>query len=291
MTEEYEGIAAAIEAGKELAEASDRIVDIGITDDKMVPVAIVPNGFSVHTLDKAIAFADNRAERPRAIIGVSDHTELDSFLAHIEAFKNADSAVWADITGPSVTAIYNYHARGKPAWGDHRANYSCPKSDEWSIWTAHSERRMSQDAFSDFIEERFDDITSPKDGEDGATAVDVLEMARNLAIHTKGRFERKIDKVTGENSMVCKEEHSETSTKIPRRFFIAIPVFENGVKYRVEARMRFRMQDGRPSFGFSLHRVPEILRDAFKEICESVRSVTGLPVYAGTHDCRQSRTR
>jgi uncharacterized protein YfdQ (DUF2303 family) len=141
---------------------------------------------------------------------------------------------------------------------------------------------MTQSAFADWIDQNMEDLTSERGKETGfPPPVAVLEMARSLQIHTKGRYERQINPTTGDHSLVCKQESESSSTPIPRAFLLALPVFEGGEFYRVEARIRLQMRDGAPLFTYVLHRRAEIERDAFGSVRKQVALEGKVQVFAG----------
>lgn len=277
-------VAAAVQAGMEAAHASNRMTEVA-----GVPVVLTPHRFTAKVMTEALEVADARAARPRRVCGRSAHLEVDSFIAHVNAFKRPESTLWADPERSHVLVIYNYHSPAEapeeapvPAWLDHVATYTCPKSPEWIEWMRQSARVMSQDAFADFMEVNAANLVGPmKKGEDGAAPIEILELARDLQIHVQGEFKRKLDPTTGEHSMVCKQEHSKSSTKIPRCFHVALRVFEGGAVYRIEARVRFKMREGTPIFSFTLHRADEVYRDAFVDVHAKVAKATGVPLFIG----------
>lgn len=256
---------AAIEAGIALAELDDRVGEISISGVD-VPIALVPNGMKVQALKEVIEIADARAEVPRRLRGTSTHTELESFIAHVNRFKDAQSAVFADTSRAQLTAVLNYHAGGdgespdgdeRARWADHRTVYACPLSEQWKLWTSNSGVEMSQEAFGQFIEDNMVDLASPTESDDGLfpKPASVLEMARKLAINLTGEFKREINPTTGESTLVNKTEHGPHSTKIPKAFLLGIPVFEAGALYRVEARLRFTLSSNGPRFAFAASRI------------------------------------
>ena len=167
---------------------------------------------------------------------------------------------------------------GRSSAGKQRAGYVCPLSDQWRFWTSLDGQWKTQEQFAELLEDRLYDLTS---GEGYPDPISVLEMARNLKIYSKGQLERRIDKVTGEHHMVNKLEHAENSTKIHASFLLALPVFEGGTIYKVEARIRFQLRSGAPVFSYSLFRRAEIQRDAFAAVRDAAREATALPVFAG----------
>ena len=149
--------------------------------------------------------------------GTSHHTELESFIAHVNRLKEERSTIWADVNRCLFTAIYNDDPAGADpsaaGWGDHQAQYLCPLAPEWKAWNEQQEEWMSQDAFAQWIDSRMEDLI---ESSDKPKPIELLEMSRNLQIFTTGTHTKKIDQTTGQYALVCKEEHTSESTKIPR---------------------------------------------------------------------------
>lgn len=276
-------VQAAILAAAHAVEAESRMLDPEATGG--VPALVLQPGLRVESLLPVLLQSDARAPAPRAREGVAHHVELDSFIAHAKRFADADSVVWADPSGPSLTAVLDYHRAGgdgAPRWGRHRAVYTCPLSEQWRVWTAKDGAPFSQDAFADFIEERMRDLAPPPKESDIAQPAKLVEIGRLLRVHAKSTFEREINPTTGEFSMVSKTEHDKSSTKIPRGFLLQIPIFDAGRPVQVEARLRFKIDGGRPSFSFLLVDVKHVLRAGFAEVRSAVAEGTGLPIFAGS---------
>lgn len=267
-------IKAAIEAGQRLASAEAKIETVS-----GIPVR---NGQPLVTL---LELVEQRADWPWRRKGTATFTELASFLEHVNRFKSGSSAVFADVAAVRLTAVLNYHPAGAesdPAWGDHRSVYACPLSAEWQRWTKANGVPMGQETFGQWIEDNMPDLAAPADGDDLAPPARLLEVARNLIVRTKGEFSRTVNPTTGEFSLVNKLENESQSTKIPRGFCLGIPVFEAGERYRIEARLRFSMRDGKPTFAYELVQPAAVLRDAFGGVRGQVATQTGLPVLAGS---------
>lgn len=282
-------IETALRAGKLIAAAGERILKLQDADEREHPFAVLPQDMRLESLAPIIAEMDARAANPRHRSGTARHQEVDSFIAHINRSKDEGSAIWADIDATTLTAILDYHepgADGAPRWGRHRAVYSCPLSQQWKLWMGNNDKAMGQEGFGQFIEDNLRDIVppdpnNPEDAECPQPAK-VLEMARTLVVRTKGEFSRTLNPTTGEGSLVCKTENETSSTKIPKAFLLGIPVFEAGARYRIEARLRFAMRDGRPTFSYSLYQPQVVLRDAFGEVRARVQKETSLPLFVGT---------
>lgn len=280
-------IQSAIDAGIGLADIGDRIQDVD-----GIPVALVPNGMTMRPLKDVLELADSRDTKPHRLRGTAHHHEIASFIAHVNAFKDEDSVVYADCEKVTLTAVLNYHRHkdGGPRgdegarWADHRSIYACPLSREWKTWTAKNEKAMSQEEFAQFVEDNMVDLASPtaEDGDLYPKPAAVLEMALKLTINLQGEFSRSINPTTGESTLVNKTEHGPNSTKIFKSFLLGIPVFEAGARYRVEARIRFQLEGGRARFSYALYQPEAIKRDAFAGVRAEVEKGTSLAVFAGT---------
>lgn len=281
--------AAIIASVEEGAPIEHRFAHLALRDDDgdliTVPIRQVSDGEGGKRLEVfADALEHLEARQPSPARRKGSHTlhELDSLIVHVNRYKNDDAIAWANAGAAQIVVVFNDHPSGdhRAAWRDHRATYTCPKSPEWLAWTALDGVPMPQDKFADFVESRLEDLSQHSDGL--PKPLEVLAMARNLIIRSKGTYERQLNPTTGENLLVSKTENETTSTAIPRAFGLAIPVFENGAKYAVEARVRLAMTEGKPMFSFVLHRRKEIERDAFGDVRKAIAEQTGIVVLAGT---------
>lgn len=280
-TDTRDALTAAFEAGKAAQDAGARICTLTDADGRKVFVQLDAAG-DVAVLENVRDAMQAQRSGPVRRAGISKHLELESFIAYLNRFKQAPSVVWADPSAFRVLAVLDYHPEGAvptdAGWCGHRATYECPRSRQWKDWTAQDGVEHRQEAFGEFIEQHLDDTIAVEGYPSG---LQMLEIARYLVVHSKGVYERRIDPVTGTGMLVCKDEHEESSTKIPRAFNIAIPVFEAGTPYRVECRIRFSMRNGVPLFAFSMHQRADIERDAFMAVRTEVQEKTALPVFAG----------
>lgn len=287
-THEENGTKAAIDAGLGLAGIEKRISKYEHEEGR-IPLVLVPNGMTIGVAEKAIEIADKRAPAPRRITGTARHQELDSFIEHVNRFKTGASAIFANVDKTTLLAVYDYHEKpGAPAWGQHRAEYSCPLSAEWKLWNESNGRVFKQDAFGEFIDANRKDIASPAAvaggavPEDVAAAAGMLEMARNLVVRTEGEFQRTVNPTTGEFTLINRQNNTATSTRIYRAFYLQLAVFEGGERYAVEAQVRFSLNGGVPTFAYVLVNPEVTLRDAFNVVRKRTKEETGLPVFAGS---------
>ena len=263
-------------------QTKDLNIESRIKEVAGLPVALVHDREALHVLTDVLNTNDLRAPAPLRRKGGTHHAELQSFISYVNRFKEPRSIIFADPKRTDLTCVFDYHPEGgdpeTAGWCGFSASYDCPTADEWDLWVGSSGRMMSSTEFAEMIDDNMVDLTS---AEGFPQPVEVLEMARNLQVHIKGTFQRKVDPTTGGYVMLAKEEHAENSTKIHRAFMLALRIFQGGERYAVEARIRFQVKEGKPLFSYTLYRANDLVQDAFKAVHTQAGAETGLPVFLG----------
>lgn len=236
------------------------------------PVAILPEGFSETSLEKFLP-APTRGK------GTTTLRDQASFVAFVKGLMGDATTVYGRYNPPQFLAVFNdtTPAAG-PGWKDHRAQYDCPVSVEWATWKGSSGKRMSQADFAQFIEDNLPDIASPP-------AADMLEISRSLEAKKQVAFASGIRLSNGQNEITYTEEVTGTAQKgklsIPEVFEIGIAVLEGGVRYAVEARLRYRIDGGKMQMWYELVRPHKILEDAVSAVWGEIADSLGVPVLNG----------
>lgn len=286
------GMCDALEAARSGVTVDSRITEIEHPDDEGTAVVVVSNtdsdgNTSVEVASDIMAALDSRLPAPRRRAGVVQLTEVASLIEHVKRYGDESTVIYANTKALAFAVVYDENPAGPAggkigsgtAWREFRATYACPRSPEWIAWTGSSDAAMRQEQFADFLEQRLEDMAA---AEGFPKPIELLTIARQLHIKTKGEFRREVNPTNGDNILVCKTETETGSTQIPRAFALAIPVFEGGARYHVEARIRFALVGGVPQFSYTLHRRAEIERDAFDEVRSRIASETGRLVLAGS---------
>lgn len=283
-----------VHALRQGASIDHRIANVTIEDkdgaEYDVPLRTVESvdadGSTTVTVEVArdlIAFADERASGPLRRRGTVQIGSLESLVAYINKYKGDTSVAFAAPNKPGIEAVLDYHPGGdsdNARWCQDRVSYACPFSRQWKAWTEAEGKPRGQVEFGDFLEANEVDLASR---EGFASAATMITVARNLVVNSVGKFSRTVNPTTGEGSLIVKDEHdASTSTPIPKGFALAIPVFEGTTDlYPVEARLRFSMDGGRPSFSFILANKELVLEHALAALRKQVADGTGIPVYVG----------
>ena len=253
-----------------------------------VPVLLAPVGFAALNLEKMLA-------APTRKRGTTVLNDAESFISVVNDQKNEATRLYSTINPPTFAAVFN-HVAAEAGWGDHIASYNAPLAPEWKTWTGIDGKSMSQVDVAQFLEANLIDVTfiAPTDpaedgtlGEkgspDGAT---LLELCRTLEAKKKVDFKSSVRLGDGSTQFTYNEDVQGSAVNgtmdIPEQFSIGVPVFENGEKWRVDVRFRYRINDGKLSIWFELVRPHKVIETAVKELRESIGKETGLTVLNGS---------
>lgn len=260
-------------------------------------VVVIPAGIKIESTKK---YNDEYLTAPERRKGIAKVGDIESFIAHVNRFKDVDSALFANNSpqNPGLTAVLDYHkqtAIGEPRFGEHRTHYSFPLSKEWKTWTESDGAKLSQGDFAAFIEDNILDCSIDEGGSERITALKSLlggsfaspqklvELSRGLTVNETSKVRGVTNLSTGETSIVYETEHQDTQgapIQVPNMFLITIPVFEGGDRYRIAVRLRYRKSSSITWF-YELSQVEEVFNDAIKGACEKAKTETALPLFVG----------
>ncbi|MCM2331492.1 MAG: YfdQ family protein [Pseudomonas sagittaria] len=264
------GVAEAIAFGSTLADPKH--AEIG--PEGQMPYAVIPEGFRVEDLEDTLA----NPTRKRAKVTLAQTKGfIDYFKKH--QVGHGVSTIYGTTEPPRFVAVFNDHGTTAAGWRDHVAYYNCPLAVEWETWTKANKRPMAQTDFAQFIEDNLPDIVDP-------TAAEMLEISRTLEAKKKVNFASGLRLSNGEVQFTYEESVEGTAAKgqlrVPEVFAIGIPAFHGGPKYRIEARLRYRIADGGVlSMWFDLVRPHKVLEDAALEVWEEIEAETSETIFQG----------
>lgn len=225
---------------------------------------------------------------PRRKIAKVRLHDADSFIEYIKRHGSlTDSTIWcvADYKAGKVAflGILNDHGEdeAKAAWRDHRANFTPEFSEEWARWIGMHKKPFTQAEFASFIEDNLKDIAAT---ENSPTGAQMLEMALTFEANQDMRFKSALRLQNGGVQMsFVQDDDAQTLQKMSvfDRFSLGFPVFWNGDAYRVDARLRYRVRDGKLTFWFELIRQDKVLEAATQTLIGQIREKTGNPFFFG----------
>jgi uncharacterized protein YfdQ (DUF2303 family) len=268
-------VQAAIAAGAALGDP--RTVVAPAEGDPAGVFTVVPNNYKVESLEAFLP-------RPTRVRGTAALDDAESFIAYVNAFKQAATRLFFDTAHESFAALFDYHQPAEggavmPSWCDHTASFSPARSEEFKAWLDHNKKQMSQVEFARFIEENLPDIVEPAGAE-------LLEVALTMEAKKEVTFSSGVRLANGQVQFQYDEEIRGTAKKgtleIPEQFTLGIPIHLGGPAYRIPVRLRWRLHDGKAMFWYEIARPSRFIEDALKEIRERVAGETGLAVLAGS---------
>lgn len=289
------------------------IIDVVDPRDSTTAPFALANGMAIPI--KADAWDEFRAY-PLHRKGTVTLTQLPSFIDLVNRFKFPHSAIFAvdDLANPNLTAIFDYHPDNAEVGGSesanavqarrHRAKYAFPLSAEWTAWFGKNGKAMSMGEFAHFLETQIVDVSEDpvsawseqaqafakanraNTPEAIASPTRLVDLSVKFRVYETAESCEAVNLTSGETQFTFVSEHKAADGKpvdFPKLFSIAIPIFaKSSVAYRLIARLRYRIANGKPVFWYELWRPDLTFEKAFNEALEKVSEETGLPIYAGS---------
>ncbi|GAA2298455.1 hypothetical protein GCM10010402_66350 [Actinomadura luteofluorescens] len=244
-------------------------------------LAVFHTPHGVETLDLGADVYARRSDTPRRKLGTTVVHDVDSFALYYE--KHADDAteVYVDLDKGEITAVLNAHETDGPRWGDHRLKLVMTHTEPWKRWTGQNRRYLTQGDFADFIEDNLRDILA-----EPVPPAAMLEIARTFKAKTSVSFSSGVVAESGDIRL----RYEETTTAsggakadigVPRAFVVGLQPFEDVDAYKIEARLRHRIQGHALHLCYLLDRPEDVVRAAVKTVVEKVEEATGARIMHG----------
>lgn len=244
----------------------------------------IPPGWTIKEFDD-----EKLCSIPRRKVATVRLDSVNSFIEYVSRHGTDNTTVWvkADYTAGKVelTAIVNDHGPDESSldrdWRDHRAYYAPAFSEEWKRWKGNDKKPMSQAEFATFIGDNLADIAG---GEQLPSGADMLRMALDFEAKQDMRFKSAIRLQSGgvDLSFVQQEDTGTLEKmKLFDRFSVGIAVFWGDSAYRVDARLRYRVREGKLSFWYELIRADKVLEAAAVAIVAKIGTATNRTPFFG----------
>lgn len=288
---------------KENLEVVDQAIARGTSEETNVLLA--PKGYEIHSLKK---YLDEYLQAPERLKGCAILTDLKSLVAHVKRFQEASSVLFASANpeAPSLLCVFDYATGDAPRFGEHKALYRFPLSEEWKTWMEMDDKPFKkQEEFAQFIEDRIADIGDPD--ESGKDALDfaelihaqyaspskLLSLSTNIDLRASMRASKKVNLGSGETQITYTEEHDarndEGPMKVPGAFLLNIPIFEGDEdRVMLPARLRYRLnkEDGNVHWSYSIYRADRAFDTTLRERAEDAATKVALPLFFGAPEAR-----
>ena len=208
--------------------------------------------------------------RIREVVSVNDPGSL---LEYIKRQATGSTVLYADSDRRQIVGVLDHHQLAAPSWGSHRVRMQLALSEEWKAWKDKDRQSFSQEDFSEFLEDRAEDIISPQ-------AAALIEMVQLFRATKSANFRRAVNLANGQNEIVWEENIQAKvgagEDTVPDKLKLALPVFsDSDLRVSLDARVRFRLREGKLSWHFALVRSESALRAAWSEVLQQIAE--GLP--------------
>ena len=134
------------------------------------------------------------------------------------------------------------------------------KSEQWNTWASFNNKKFQQQEFAEFLEQNAIDITQP-------TPAHMRDVATDLQGTVDVEFGAAIRNQNGQTNFKYAETTKTTvgtsQLAVPEQFTIFVPPYIGGAPIAMQAFLRFRINQGKIVFWYTLIRPEEVLRAAF----------------------------
>lgn len=179
---------------------------------------------------------------------------------------------------PSVIAVLNGNGPQGPGWSDFRVAIEFRPTPQWVKWNALNGKLLPQVDFAEFLEENLEDVADPA----GAL---MLEIATQLQVVRSVNFKSRVTLSSG--GFVFQHDQDDTAKvsagqiDVPQVFTLGIAPIFGLAAYRVPARFRYRIEDGKLRLGFKLQRVESMMAIIVDDVCKKIEIGANISVLEG----------
>lgn len=224
--------------------------------------------------DQNIIDTNQWSERPRRYDRSVLVHDTDSLIGYVKTHQQHQDGVEVWVSpGPNgrtpvVTAVLD--ANG---WRNHMVRLLFEATPDWEAWLGISGDQLSQEKFSEFVEDHVDDIVIPS----GAT---MLELAQSIRARSKSNFKSDKRLANGQTQLEYTETIDATAGKagtivIPDEITLALQPFQGSKVYKVRAKFRYRISGGNLSLGVKLLNPERVVQAVLDDVVDDLHE--GLP--------------
>lgn len=238
---------------------------------------VLSDHFKTHDITNLVEKAQPTPRRKTGRVELQDLESLLTYCAEMAAAKTA--LVYCNRNDSTITAVFNDHRAAEAGWRDHRAQYKAEFTPEFKRWIDNNKKTMDQTAFAEFIEDNFVDIP-------GAAAQVMLDVATTIQATTGISFSSAKRLQNGQSQLVYNETidaraGASGALEIPKEFALGLRIYKNGAGYKLNARLKYRLNSGQVKFWYELDRPEVSIDDAFSDYITTMRDKSGYQVLLG----------
>lgn len=243
-----------------------------------IPHVLIPPGCSLKSLEDLLP-------APTRIKAHPSFSDVDGFADYVAEFKEQGSRIFVDDAQYRFTTIFDAHAPGLPAWGDHSASIRMELAHEWNKFAAYDGKALKPKEFAEFLEDNVAYISERS----GMTGADLLTMAQTFKVDLKGELDIEDTLSRGMRKLVIKDDSTLKARgadgkelEFPEKLFFDLRIFKNHKAYPIEVYLRTRTSKDAVAFMIKIPDPEGLLEEAFDRVIEDVKEATGLPTLKGS---------
>ena len=238
---------------------------------------LVPPGCNLASMEKLLP-------APTRIKASPEFNDCPGFVDYTGEFAEDGSRIFVDQADRRFFTVFDSHAKGKPAWGDHSASLQMKLSPEWKRFKAVDGQKMAPMELAEFIEENLSYFLGPIEG------AELLTMAQNLKVQLKGDLQVEHRTQSGLRHLQIKDDSvltGKSGTKelaFPEKVELGLRVFDNHSVYPISVFLRYRAAKEGIVFWLKIPDPQGIEEQAFYQVIDEVREKTGLKTLNGRYE-------
>lgn len=255
------------------AGAASKIETLNINGIEHVQV---PPGCKLESMEKLMP-------APQRIRACPAFFDAEGFLDYTEEFAEPGTRIFVDAANFQFFTIFDAHAPGQPAWGEHAATLALNISSEWDRFKRMNGEKLSPMELAEFIEENLTYFEGP------ITGAELLTMAQNLKVSLKGNLHVEHSTQAGLRHLQIKDDSTvsgqsgEKELSFPDKVKLKLRVFDQNKAYEVEVFLRYRANKDAVTFWFTIPDIAGIQEAAFDRVVDEVRERSRLKTLRGRY--------
>jgi len=241
-----------------------------------VPHVQVPRGAEFKSLEHLLP-------APSRIVASPEFYDVAGFLDYTAEFAVSGSRVFVDAGSWRFFTVFDAHAPGAPAWGDHCASLQLKQSPEWKRFKAVSDHKMDPMTLAEFIEENVEYFVGP------LTGGELLTMAQNLKVSLKGDLQVDHRTQSGLKQLIIKDDSTlsgksgEKELAFPEKVELSLRIFDQHTAYKVSVFLRYRATKDGITFWLKIPDVEGIEEQAFDRVISEIAEKSELKTLKGRY--------
>ncbi len=261
----------------ESAFAHGRQTTFVATEIEGIPHAQIPH-------DCALESFAHLLPSPTRIKANPEFYDVAGFADYANEFKAEGTRIFVNQNDRRFFTVFDFHAPGKPAWGDHSASLKMNLSPEWLRWKEIDGKPLSPTELAEWIEDNLEWIEGP------ITGAKLITMAQNLKVTLKGDLTIEQTLQAGlrhfsiRDDSVVKGVSGAKGFVFPEQVTLALRIFDNHETYPISVYLRYRTTAEKITFFFKIPDPQRLEEQAFDVVIQQVADATKLKTLKGRYE-------